>query len=457
MACLLEGLPPELHVEILANAPDLPTLHNLIVASPAAYRVFNGFAFEIFMSVLTSCKFMTRQLRALIEAIAHTRSQFRFFPARMNTLNDLRRFCLIAEHHFALPVRINACPDAPAGSRLNQIYTAGTSLWYKIPPSILRGILADAARINRLATFCIQDLLERLTHVEFRRPVDPKFTFRTDKDMWISGRLSLSKAWKRSPEAERYSPRLDRSVSLAEESIVLWTAWRLQLMADLKRASDQGIIKKLGWSKRDLAVVHRAEMGSVFQFTPPLPVADKPMYYAPHSDREWQYHEVNTFVNWLGAEMPMGDIPLPNLQAMLQSKEAEPGRAWQSLQIEPFSGSVPDEGFYQPEIRCGTEVFYYLRGCQDSPMRYTMFDPFLPLGMALWDRTRLVDLGLIHSYSDRRPYAPEAFFFQWRSLLTPEQRAEADERQAARYAQRVERRRRRAEESERVRQQHFTE
>lgn len=423
MAFSIESLAPELLLEIMVLIPNPASLYNFIVASPIAYRIFNRYAFEIFMSVIISPETAT-QTRCIIETMAHVRSRLKYWPDRIKDLNDIRTICLFDPRFSYGHVRTIPPRDAPmANPRFRQIYLVkGTSLSHQTPAPILRSLLADAARIQRLANLCLADLLNRLRKAQFKRAAEPlPDTFQP----WDVHAI----------KTETYAPRLDRQLSWTEEHRISKTAWRLQLMRDLQRAAKSGVFDTQGWPAKDKLELKKADMKIIFQLKTPADRLD----INSISNDEWLYHEAHTFLDWLGVSMPRGALPqasLPDLQAILVSKEAEPGRVRECLPVGPRPGQ--DERYLI--ANCANAGFLdYADLCRipNSLLRFTTFGPFRRLGLAIWDLERLEkDLGLHvdrpNDYSNDKVKFLRALFVQWDNILSPEDKAKAEGRRAAR-------------------------
>jgi hypothetical protein len=63
--------------------------------------------------------------------------------------------------------------------------------------------------------------------------------------------------------------------------------------------------------------------------------------------------------------------------------------------------------------------FTYARTHHRSPLRGADFAPFRRYGFALWDRPRMVQMGLLYESKARCLLEPDSLLFTWRSLLTP--------------------------------------
>jgi len=451
MAFSIERLAPELLLEILVLIPDPASLHNFIVASPFAYRIFNRYALEIFMSVLISPE-TTTETRSTIEMMAHLRSRLRYFPDRIKSLADLGRICPLNPSSYRGHVRIVPPHDAPmANPRLKQIYLVqGTSLPPKMPISILRSLLADATGIQRLTHLCLADLLYRLSQVQFKRAAGP-----------LPDTLQPSDV--SSVATEPYTPRLDTQASWAEAHRISRTGWRLLLLRDLQRAALAGVFSTQGWSKEDKLKVRNADMKILFNLKTPADRLD----INTVNPREWLYHEAHTFLDWLGVSMPRnhgpgaiadrwnGGVPhtsrnaalvptsLPDLPAILVAKGAEqhPGKIRASLSV----GSRTDQAAVEMKdtvayANPGFLDYAELCSLPDSLLKFTTFKPFRRLGLAIWDRQRLEQDLLLHvhghvSFQAAKPIVAQALrplFVQWDSILSPEERAEAEGRRADR-------------------------
>lgn len=432
MACHIERLACEVVVVILKEVPDLGSLYNLIIASPNAYRVFNGFAFEILESVM-SFPAMTDQLRRTIEVLAHIRSGFRhlarptvrtLMPGGVAVSSDLPEGIA-----FPSPADVVQMVKRPGRSRTwnhigketvsSFLITFDTSISSKTSPPIIRSILADAARIQRLAHLCVAHYLEQLRDVEFQHPADPSFTYLPPPGV---PETDLPPPWERTPnKTETYQPRLDRPPMWTEEYRMARVGWNLQLMSDLKKATNTDMFDHLGWDREDKVTMRAAGMSWFFSYSVPSDTHNQNL--AP----EYPYHEARTLLDWLNCPMPEGGVDPPRLEECLRHKEKQATDFAKTLPT-PEAPKSGDPGLLLQRMSVGLEVFLFLSRKRFSPLQFVSFDPFRRLGFAIWDVPRLGDLELHPVCGLGRPGCWEDFFFEWRCLLTSEELVEAKRR-----------------------------
>ncbi|KAF7534826.1 hypothetical protein G7054_g5903 [Neopestalotiopsis clavispora] len=144
-----ETLPTEICLSILKQLPDLTTLHNCLVASPAAARIFDIYAAEIVEAHLASGA-LHHYTCALIRLSAYLRSSI--IAPGVSRLNDFMNLCI----HETTQNRF----EPPKWTRppLRLVQLPGTAA---VSASALRGILASHHRSERLVAGCLHTYLPR--------------------------------------------------------------------------------------------------------------------------------------------------------------------------------------------------------------------------------------------------------------------------------------------------------
>jgi len=372
MAWNIERLPHEVLVQIMLRAPDLLWLYNLIMASPAAYRVFSDRAYETFMTILIHSADLPRQLQGTIEMLAHVRSDFKFFPdmGQLRSIIELRYSADLAKHPLGIttfsnyPVHLIPGPDDAKGRRFHDIFAHRTTLPPKLPASIFRSLLADAACIQRLAGLCLGVFRDRLRSIHFEGSPDLM-------------------------HVQNHSPGVDMPFSWEETYRLVRVGWRLQLLRDLQAKAWKGLFDRLNWPAHHIQALKAGRLRAIFRVEEPT---NNLQVFSPY---EWRHREYHSFVEWLGEPMTMGWTALPKLRRILAAKEEE-------LSSGPANNS-------QTQIQPLT-ISRDVNKLSENLFRH--------LGLALWDVDRVRQLGFTKLIDDD-PNNDEMGFFEMREEYNP--------------------------------------
>lgn len=137
--CYIESLPSELLLPVLTYLPDLESLDNFLIVSPAAYRAFETRGLLVFKTVLSSGGTHTYSC-ALICIIALIRAGS--LPATVHDLESLRTFVV----HETTPHRWNP-----------PIWAHPISSWPSdLPTNIIRSLLITNRKVQRLTVGCLE-------------------------------------------------------------------------------------------------------------------------------------------------------------------------------------------------------------------------------------------------------------------------------------------------------------
>ncbi|RDW68672.1 hypothetical protein BP5796_09329 [Coleophoma crateriformis] len=103
---------------------------------------------------------------------------------------------------------------------------------------------------------------------------------------------------------------------------------------------------------------------------------------------------------------------------------------------EPVFENPMEDGWYEGaySLGCGAPGvsfgFGRLKNDMVSPLRYTTFKPFRKFGFAIWDRKRMFTLELLNPpYSVMLRNYDGELYFTWKSILSPDELAEIENRQ----------------------------
>lgn len=256
-----EDLPVELALLIVKAIPDVVSLHHLITASSFAYRIFSRYHAEIFTPILELTPFCGSIL-SIIQLVVHLRSDFRHLaemiteepsafhlkfrppPGEPSWLSKVEIFVIVYYMLLSGDEFLTHVPDPlfpppwvvqttmeqyPWGQWLQwphwgaSIFSDalndglsgyGLGITANIPVPTVRSVLATAARIQRLAQHCLAD---------DRQPAAD--THGEDGETDISGRDGRSmQTVVRQPYWQELRP-------------IIKILWRLQLLADMERAT----------------------------------------------------------------------------------------------------------------------------------------------------------------------------------------------------------------------------
>lgn len=159
--CHFESLAPELLFPIMTHLPDLESLHDLLRASPAAFRLFGLRGIEIFETILSFDSNIHEYTRALIRIVALLRS-----TALPSYVHDLISFKDLVRHE-TTSYRYNPARWKHPPSRLPP-YTSTTAL---------HEVVATNRRIQRLTFDCVQYYLDRFKSLRPSHLADEGFRY----------------------------------------------------------------------------------------------------------------------------------------------------------------------------------------------------------------------------------------------------------------------------------------
>ncbi|KAI9833945.1 MAG: hypothetical protein M1819_003454 [Sarea resinae] len=355
--CALERLSPEILLAIVTKL-DLPSLHRLLHASPATFRLFDGYAVEITESILETDP-MTRQIPETIHVVALIRSS----ELPYDNLDDfIKRY-------------ISASLDLDWGYS----YIPPTTFPKTTSPAILRGILASAHQISCLMLTCLRHYLDRVMAISPERPVDKAFTY----NLISRGDVFFGPAFRRRPESESYAIEDAGPPTWVEEQRVTRGFWRVQLFHDLKTAAAHS---RLGWPKEDVERLQAME-----------PID---LYNEHYRGFHFEFEEIQTVVDYT-RELEAGNAA--SLPPVYEVKRSWPSPKPGTNGITYIDGS---------ELRIAEsmrmQIWENLSTSDASPLRYFSFKPFRRLGFAFWVEEKLSALGFMDY-----PSRPE----RWGELL----------------------------------------
>lgn len=373
----MEELAAETLLLVISRLSDLPSLRNLINASPAAFRLFKTYGVEITESILNSGN-TAKQIPLVIRLIALIRSA----TLPVHGLEELKRRVVAP-----CMVQLSSAEDA----------FLPESLPKDIPPAVLRSILASAHRISLLTPDCLKYYLGQLQTIKPEVPVNEKFSY---------GGLRRRKfvVGSKQPESRRLIIGKLEPPTWIEAQRVERSFWRVQLLYDLKMAASKRL---MSWPVADLDSLHNMETRDLYD-----------------DSRYPEIEEINTIVDYIqqlrAQEAP--DVQFGGVFPLL------------STSFGCFSWPIPVPGKDDLlDLSIEAPALWIYNGLShhmSSPLRYISFDPFRRFGLALWSQERVASLGLgrpVRAPNSREPTKPvDFYYFTWRSILSPCEILEAE-------------------------------
>ncbi|KAF9871948.1 hypothetical protein CkaCkLH20_10580 [Colletotrichum karsti] len=376
----LDHLPTEILERIIFSITDLRSIYHLVVASPAASRVFESSEVgpKALDHVLTGS--MSPHVVELVRLVGLIRTATPERPPTSSLSDFVEKY--------------TKCQDGSASSIASAAPNLASSLRGQ-SPQLVRGMLLTARRICCLAWACLEYYRSRWSSVT---PAHLEGPF-----AWGAGR---EKPWRQNPPGKTYELQPIGPSCWMEEQRVMRGFWRLQLLFDLNIAASEG---RLGWTSEN----GQGEITSDVLF----------------EGWTWQKEEFLTVVDFVehvqgGPILSQGSRRLP-----APPSDYDSAKEWQ----DPVSPGVEDPRWSREEeskLQPPCWTFYVVRLLKNpySPVRGVPFWPYRQLGLAIWEQDKLEALEL--SYT---PYASKGGkqspssgdqVFTWRSLLSPELIAE---------------------------------
>lgn len=392
---LFDSLPTEIIVKIALYLPDLPSLFYLDQASLNFAAVFNQYGPEIMGSVLAAGgqEQLPHQTITIIRLVAFLRKQRLKRTPDPPTINDF-----IHRH----------LEDSPASSAAFRPIPANQS------PSAIRSVLAAATKISLLTSCCLAEHMRRCLALRPSHAVDT--TWRGGPSEWTSFLAG---------PGVPYTPHSSGSPSWLERQRVVRAFWSLQLYLDMINAT-------CVW--RNIAVPQDADedrsalgMETLERFTPGVA-----------SPRE----AIDTVVGYLQDEMGW-ELPRCRIDDLSEEPRAPfllpwppKGQQWQDFDWDsegmgPFPGCADARYFNCVTVGNaalldrppGEGLLSKLWSWEHRFGRISsVFKDHFPLifqrlGVAFWDRRRLMALELL---GPERPGRPDRglydLLYTWKSV-----------------------------------------
>ncbi|OHF00120.1 hypothetical protein CORC01_04528 [Colletotrichum orchidophilum] len=372
----LDHLPAEILERIIFSITDLRSIYHLVVASPAASRVFASSEVGPKALDYVFSGTMSPHVVELIRLVSLIRTSTQRHPPASSLQDFVRKY--------------TNCQGGSAPSVTSAAPNLASSLRGQ-HPQLFRGILLTARRICCLAWACLEYYRSRWSSVT---PAHLECPF-----AWGAGR---EKPWRQNPSGKPYELQPIGPSCWMEEQRVMRGFWRLQLLFDVKVAASDG---RLDCTLED----------SQREITPD----------ALFEGWTWQREEFLTVADFV-ERVQGGPVFSPDLRRLPAPPPGyDSAEKWQ----DPVLLGVIDPRWSQEELSkhqppCWT--FYVVRLLKNpySPVRGVPFWPYRQLGLAIWEEEKLEALELSYkpyaSRGGKRPTSSGDQVFTWRSLLSPE-------------------------------------
>lgn len=384
----LDDFPREILIKILTDVADLKALYHLTRAFPAAYRLFNAVGPEILEHVLTES--VPRQLHELVRLVGAIRMWTPRNPMAPSLETFLSQYIRSAEYDKEY------FPCAPP---LTQSFNDREEL------GDIRRLLLIARRIACLTPLCISYYRDRCMSVTLSHKVERRGVYYG----------SAMKPWRERYDGKHYQPQDIGPSTWVEEQRVMRGFWRLQVFQEFKRAVSEG---RTGWVAESNQQAYKMAPETLFegwrlQLEEVLTVTDFLKEYAIESKENTaiQAHTIS--------------LPKPR-------SEGEPTASWPVLAEAPRPDAWPGWTSHLNAPSAAWSFFGHLHINPRSPIRGVDFWPFRQLGLAIWEREKLIRLELmspVGASAGRGPLRGRGDQeFTWRSILSEGYLAEVERR-----------------------------
>lgn len=328
-------LPMPLPMMILEAIEDLSTLSYLLEASPSAAIIFGQHYCEITEAVLHRLPLEWQRLLRTIVAIQSNRLVIK---DQMNSFEDPSQ-CRV-------PAIVRNIKATRLLTRTTHSFTA------------VRSLVSSAGQVQRLSQCFFDTFLARVNGIRPYRIADELYHY-CDYPQEL-------------PERRPYQPLPSGPVSWIEEQRVLRALWRLQLYFCLvsivhDRGGTDGIV-------RNAFLIER-----------------------PHTvwagENAWEIGELECVHEFL-VEKETSTAPLSQLPCVASGPVTVPQLPPEHIQTHCRWEQTPMDFANWPGP--GASYFCAIGTYPCSPLRGASFKPFRRLGMGIWDRKKMVGLGLLN-------------------------------------------------------------
>lgn len=383
-------------VLIAKSVPDLASLHSLRSASPTCAALFTlddclgAEIVEVVVSTnMANCS--QKIIHIIWELLRHPTTTW-------SATRELGRFWL----------------SPYANHELRQIQPASPNR-----ESTLR-LLSLAKVVHCAAHRCLHTLLQRCLALRPRRPVDSKLNLRRMK-FWKESRHNPFE-----PPPEPLSEPVGRDVAAAagplewvEEQRALKGAWKLALINVVRD------IAAAQWPSED------------YQQLSGISVVET--WRAFNDQGAFAGRCLLPTILDVGTASSLISAPAPTLADVFESA---PSCSQANCSVnKSCSDPAWEPGPSGLGASCSVHrIYIYGNSLPYSPLRTFSFEPFISLGVYIWEKHRLVSMGLLYSHADvrtrfggRHHLAEHSELYVWRSLLTAERLKALEESQRAEW------------------------
>lgn len=407
-----ETLPAEICLSILKQLPDLTALRNFLIASPAASRIFDTYAADIFEAHLASGT-LHHYSCALIRLSAYLRSGI--IPAGVSSLKDFTNLCM----HETTGNRYE--PPKWTLPPLRLLQPSGAAA---VSASVLRGVLASHHRNEQLAIGCLNTYLRRFRALEPRHVVDPGFIFTTEAP-GPDGSEYLG-AWRMQPETALFPKRDVGPPTWCEEQRMFRAAWRVEVFKDLKAAAAAGHLSNWAADDHKMLQIYTAANWLYNDATTLIGgLLGDPSPLMQFIDVE---HElVYTMLDYLeGIEAAVGNVVFPTSRTWPVPVPSQQD----VLEVEDYTSAMAL--VFQ---RVHWEENGHIYSTIVSPLQHVPWDYYRRRGFAIWCEARMVGYGLVFTQfclpdvaaTNDSDWSLGSIWMAWKSVLTEEELAFVDQ------------------------------
>ncbi|KAJ3568383.1 hypothetical protein NPX13_g6440 [Xylaria arbuscula] len=389
----IHRLPVEVVVLIMKASPSLSALWSFITTSALLSAIFHEHALEITEAVLSDAVFYTNheQTQAFIHAVFQLR-----LAIQPRTLDDATN------------------PPQPNTDSLKRRLLS-------IPapkPEALRGFVCLAHKLHVLAHEYLEDCLRECMAI---RPLS--VDDQTLMDCLVSDQPKRYYDFTRH-RGKPYQPKDTGPPSWTEEQLVILNLWQLQYYIDLRKALAAG---RLEWSESCCEEFREMDIWSFYE------IDDQEE--ASHLFRQEQIMTILEYLlkkESIEQDMPgPRSPPYPTTRFNLGCTPEQRPRRRDPKSLEFGAASPGHLEFYQrvplhsmrPTIHPAQDTWRFSKNMAQDNINPIMAgrgpECFRRFGFCLWDKTRMIDWGLLPP----RPLLKEErlkYYIRWRSLLNDE-------------------------------------
>ncbi|KAJ5461213.1 uncharacterized protein N7458_002765 [Penicillium daleae] len=391
----MEVLPFEILLDILSRIDDPTSLYNLLLASPAASRVFDHDGLQLTRALFTkdnTCdqSWETISLMAMIDSCTLPYPNLDAFVAGFihDTIRQLR-----------LP-RI--------GEPLSTSRPLPHGLPDNAPVSTIRRVLSIHAQISHLTVACLEHYLEIFNALRPENAADPEVRYSTHP--------KSTQPWRQRFEGVKAPVSNYGSPTWEEEQRVSRALWRIQSFYDLCTAASQS---RLGWPAEDVVRLQGMKARDLFV----------------KWDLQYEAEEIQTVTEYLDyTRATKLVIPYDSYDSSSASKPRRlpwlrhPVEQWWPTRRRPDPHPITQ--LYEIDYATfGLRQIQLLAEWRASPLRTVKFDSYRRLGFALWCHKRVQAIGLAPlNLNLPGGINLSLWHFAWRSILDPREVEEVETR-----------------------------